>query len=94
MELGFAVFGLSGQSSADQRAFAERVRLPFPVLSDHTYAFADALRLPRFTAGSVTYLKRITFLVREGAIIRTFYPVHPPDAHAAGLVETLRMAAR
>ena len=84
--LGFEVFGLSGQTQAGQRAFAARVGLPFPVLSDADFTFADALRLPRFVTGGVTYLRRITFIVRDGHIERTIYPVHPPDRHAQTLL--------
>ena len=85
-DLGFEIFGLSGQTQADQSAFAARVGLPFPVLSDADFTFADALQLPRFATGGVTYLRRITFIVRDGHIERTIYPVHPPDRHAQTLL--------
>lgn len=84
-DLKVGVFGISGQSQADQRAFAARISLPFPVLSDLGFAFADALQLPRFETGGVTFLKRITFLIRGGVIEQTLYPVHPPDRHAAAV---------
>ncbi|MEZ5829211.1 MAG: redoxin family protein [Hyphomicrobiales bacterium] len=40
------LFGLSRQSTHYQRELVERLRLPFPILSDADGAFAGALRLP------------------------------------------------
>jgi peroxiredoxin len=77
-----AVFGLSGQAVEEQREFAERIRLPFALLSDAAGGFQRALSLPTFEAGGRIYLKRLTLLLRDGRIDRIFYPVHPPDAHA------------
>lgn len=79
---GIKVFGLSAQPSADQQAFARRASLTYPLLSDEGLRFADALRLPRFETGGVTYLKRLTLIVRDGALERCIYPVHPPHTHA------------
>lgn len=87
--LGFDIFGLSGQTSADQSAFATRSGLPFALLSDHQFKFADALNLPRFETGGVRFLTRITFVARDGVIEQTVYPVHPPDRHARVLLATV-----
>jgi peroxiredoxin len=84
--LDYEVFGISGQITQDQQAFATRTGLPFLLLSDAAFAFGDALKLPRFETGGVTYLKRLTFIVRNGVIYRTIYPVHPPGEHAAELL--------
>jgi peroxiredoxin len=42
--LGASVFGLSTQTTDYQREAVERLRLPFPLLSDSDLAFTDALR--------------------------------------------------
>ena len=76
------VFGLSGQDSAYQRAFSDRLGLPYPLLSDRDLVFADAANLPRFEAGGATYLKRLTAVLWNGRVVTRFYPVHPPDRHA------------
>ena len=81
-EAGVAVFGLSMQTPEDQREFAGRMKLPFPILSDAGGAFRQALSLPVFETGGVMYLKRLTLVLRDGAIEHVFYPVHPPDRHA------------
>ena len=90
--LGYEVFGLSGQSAPEQKAFAARNGISYLLLSDEKLAFADALSLPRFTAGGRTFLKRLTMIVRNGVIYRVFYPVHPPDTHAQELLKTLSAA--
>lgn len=61
--------------------FANRNKLPFPLLSDATCAFREALELPTFKTGGQTFLNRITLLLRDGVIENTYYPVHPPDSH-------------
>lgn len=80
--LGAAVFGLSTQAPAHYAELAARLALPYPLLSDAGFAFARALRLPTFETGGVTYLRRLTLIVRDGRLVRAFYPVHPPDTHA------------
>lgn len=90
--LGYEVFGLSGQTSAAQRAFAGRTGLPYLLVSDESFAFADALGLPRFETGGKAYLKRLTLIVRDGVIYRCIYPVHPPHEHAAGVLGELSQA--
>lgn len=87
--LGFRVLALSGQDSAYQLELAQRLKLPFPILSDADLAFASALRLPMFATGGVRYLRRLTLLIADGAIMRTFYPVHPPDTHGQELISRL-----
>lgn len=86
---GYGVLGLSGQATADQQEFAARLALPFPLLSDAAGALREALRLPTFETGGVTYLKRLTLVVRDGHLARTVYPVHPPHTHARDLLLTL-----
>lgn len=87
--LGVRVFGVSGQDTEHQREFAKRIGLPFPLLSDAEGEFGDALRLPRFETGGLTYLKRLTLVLREGVIQRTIYPVHPPHTHASEVLGLL-----
>jgi len=89
-ELGAAVFGLSTQSTEYQREMAERLHLPFEVLSDAGFEFTTALRLPTFEVEGRRLIKRLTLVIRDGAIEHVFYPVFPPDESAADVVRWLR----
>jgi peroxiredoxin len=80
---GVTVLALSGQTPEYQKAFADRLGLPYPILSDADEVFADAADLPRFETGGVRYLKRLTVVTWHGRVVTRFYPVHPPDRHAA-----------
>lgn len=84
------VFGMSSQSSDYQREAAERLHLPFPMLSDEALAVADALGLPTFTVDGMRLCRRLTMIVTGGTIEHVFYPVFPPDQHAAEVLEWLR----
>jgi len=72
--LGVHVFGLSTQSPEDQREAAERLHLPYRLLSD-----PDAtLALPTFEVEGAKLYKRLTLIVRDGIVERAIYPVFPP----------------
>jgi peroxiredoxin len=73
------VFGLSTQTTDYQREAAERLHLPFELLSDHSFAFAEALRLPMFEVGDMRLIKRVTLIAKNGIIAKHFYQVFPPD---------------
>ena len=83
------VFGLSTQDPEEQRAAAERLHLPFPLLSDAEGAFGRALSLPGFEAAGRTRLRRMTLILEAGRIVHAFYPVFPPDRNAADVLAWL-----
>lgn len=87
--LGATVFGLSTQDTAYQQEVVERLRLPFPLLSDADFAFTRALRLPTFEVDDLVLLRRLTMIVRDGVIEHRFYPVFPPDRNAADVIRWL-----
>jgi peroxiredoxin/catechol 2,3-dioxygenase-like lactoylglutathione lyase family enzyme len=88
--LGVAqVFGLSTQDTAYQREAAERLHLPFPLLSDAELTFTRKLNLPTFTVAGMTLLKRMVLVIDDGLITKVFYPVFPPDQSAAEVVAWL-----
>jgi len=88
-ERGIRVVGLSAQSPEDQREFAERVHLPFPVLSDPQLQLAEALALPTFEVAGMKLYKRVTLVMRVGEIAKVFYPVFPPDRNASDVLAWL-----
>lgn len=89
--LGVAqLYGLSTQDTAYQREAVERLHLPFAILSDAKLDFSGALRLPTFSAGGMTLLKRLTLVIDDGKITKVFYPVFPPDKNADEVIAWLR----
>ncbi|HEV7775127.1 MAG TPA: peroxiredoxin [Conexibacter sp.] len=88
--LGAQVLGLSAQRAAEQAAFAAREHLPFALLSDPGLRLAAALSLPTFEVAGMRLYKRITLVVEDGAIVKLFYPVYPPDQNAADVLVWLR----
>lgn len=90
MDLGAVIYGLSTQATDYQREAAQRLHLPFPLLSDADYEFSDSLGLPQFEVAGMRLLKRTTLVVKEGRIIHYFYPVFPPDQDARNVIEWIR----
>jgi peroxiredoxin len=93
--LGVAqVYGLSTQGSDYQREAAERLHLPFPLLSDAELRLQRALRLPTFEVEGTILLKRLVMVIDDGTITHVFYPVFPPDRSAEQVIEWLRIGVR
>jgi peroxiredoxin len=80
--MGVDVFGMSTQTTEYQQELAERLQLPFLILSDHQLQFQQALQLPTFESEHQTLLKRLTLIVKDGVIETVHYPVFPSDADA------------
>lgn len=85
-ELKAEVFGCSTQSTAYQSEMANRLGLPFAILSDAEYKLSDALQLPTFEVEGVRLLKRLTLIIRNGKIEHVFYPVFPSSENAAEVI--------
>lgn len=83
------VFGLSTQDTDYQREAAERLHLPFSILSDQGLALKEAMNLPTFSVEGMTLFKRFTLVIKNGAIEHVFYPIFPPDRNAKDVVEWL-----
>ena len=83
------LFGLSTQGTEYQREAAERLHLPFPLLSDDQLLFGRAMELPTFETSGMTLFKRLTLLIRDGEVAHVFYPVFPPDQNSAEVISWL-----
>lgn len=88
------LFGLSTQDTGYQREAAERLHLPFPLLSDERLELTRAMGLPTFEAGGMTLLKRFTLVVEDGVVRHVFYPVFPPDRSAGEVAVWLARRSR
>jgi len=87
---GVRIAGLSVQALDDQREFAERNAMPFPVVSDPERRLGAALGLPTFEIAGFTLYKRITLVAEDARIVKVFYPVFPPDANAGEVLRWLQ----
>lgn len=79
---GASIIGLSAQPVEEQREFAQREHIPYPLVSDSKLRLADAMRLPTFEAAGMRLYKRLTMIAAAGKIEKVFYPVFPPEANA------------
>jgi peroxiredoxin len=89
-DLGVAeLFGLSTQDTTYQQEAVGRLHLPFELLSDERLELARALKLPTFEVDGMRLIKRITLILRDGGIVKVFYPVFPSDANAGEVLHWL-----
>lgn len=84
------LFGLSTQDTPYQKEAAERLHLPFLLLSDEDLKFARALDLPTFKVDGMELIKRMTLIIDDGVITYVLYPVFPPDKSAEETVRWLQ----
>ena len=62
------LYGLSTQDSDYQREAAERLHLPFALLSDEYLKLTRAMNLPTFETSGMVLLKRFTLVILDGTI--------------------------
>ncbi len=87
--LGLAVFGVSYDTPAKNRAFAEKYGLQFPLLSDGERALAEQVG----AAGLLPVPSRISYLVGADGLVLKAYPSVAPDEHAREVLADLRALA-
>jgi len=88
--LGAEVLGLSVQSTEYQKEVADRLHLPFPIVSDVNYQFQKALNMPTFVAAGMTLLKRVTLIANHGVIEAVHYPIFPSDSDPVWVIDYLK----
>ncbi len=81
---------MSVQSTEYQREMAERLHLPFPMVSDIDYQFQKALNLPTFVTAGMTLLKRVTLIANSGVIEAVHYPIFPSNSDAEWVINYLK----
>jgi peroxiredoxin len=84
--------GLGVQTINEQRQFAARVGLHYPLLSDPDCQLAAALGLPTFTASGRTFYERLTLIASKGRIV--LHPVAAPERKASDVVGWLEHERR
>lgn len=89
--LGVPVLGVSRDSPESHRAFAQRRRLPFPLLADEDGALHRAFRARILFA----LPRRISYLVSaDGRIAQAFESHLHPEAHAEEMLEAAKHLVR
>jgi len=83
------VFGLSTQDTNYQAEMAERLHLPFRILSDEQFQFCRSLRLPTFEVEGQTLVKRLTMIVHKTQIVSVHYPVFPSTSDPGWVIKEL-----
>jgi peroxiredoxin len=83
------VFGLSTQSTEYQQEMAERLHLPFAVLSDAQFKLTDTLGLPTFEVDGMRLIERLTLVTRHVTVEAVLYPVREPERSAADVIAWL-----
>lgn len=83
------VLGLSSQTLREQEESAARLRLDHHLAADPTLELHRVLRLPTFTLEGQTYYRRLTLVITDGVVEHVFYPVYPPEQHAAQVLTWL-----
>ncbi|MCS3903145.1 peroxiredoxin [Methylohalomonas lacus] len=88
--LNAGVYGISTQSVADQYEAKMRLHLPFELLSDTGLLLGRSLQLPTFVITGRVLYRRLTLIADKGRVVKTFYPVFPPDENADQVIHWLR----
>ncbi len=76
------VFGLSTQASAYQQEFVQRMSLNYSLLSDPNCKLASSLGLKTFVVEEQTFYARITLIIHDGLVVKTFEDIQDPGANA------------
>jgi peroxiredoxin Q/BCP len=87
---GAEVIGVSSDSQASHRSFAEKHRLPFPIVSDHDRSLRRLFGVPNplgFIPGRVTYV-----IDRQGVIRLVFSALFASDDHVRKALEAVQKA--
>lgn len=92
LALGTHVFGLATQDVPYLQSEVERLHLPFPLISDSNLQLNEKLSIPflEMQIDDVSFYKRITLIIRQGRIVKVFYPVFPPDKNAEDVITWIK----
>jgi peroxiredoxin Q/BCP len=79
---GVAVFGVSTQDNGSHKAFAEKYKLPFPLLPDDKGEIAAKYKVPVVDGKA----RRITYLIGKDGKIKHVWPKVTPVGHSAEIL--------
>jgi peroxiredoxin Q/BCP len=79
---GVAVFGVSTQDNSSHKSFAEKYKLPFPLLPDEKGEIAAKYKVPVVDGKA----RRITYLIGKDGKIKHVWPKVTPVGHSAEIL--------
>jgi peroxiredoxin Q/BCP len=82
---GVAVFGVSTQDNSSHKAFAEKYKLPFPLLPDDKGEIAAKYKVPVVNGNA----RRITYLIGKDGKIKHVWPKVTPVGHSAEILSQI-----
>ena len=89
LDLGAVVVGVSSDSEASHQKFAQKHRLPFPLLADTSGALRKQYEVPRAFLGLLP--GRVTFVIdKDGKIAYIFNSMSGATDHVSKTKEVLR----
>lgn len=86
------VFGVSKDSVASHKKFAEKYDLPFPLLADNDGAIVEAYgvwREKKMMGKTYMGIARTSFLIDPDGIIRKIYENVKPEVHAEEVLDDI-----
>lgn len=89
-KLNTKIFGLSSQTTEYQLEVKSRLHLPFELISDSRLILKQTLGLPTFYANNFELYRRLTLITENNKIVKTFYPVFPPDKNVEDVITWLK----
>ncbi len=82
--------GISSQSIDDIKEMVLRLNIPYDILSDKNLVLTKKIKLPTFSIGKKTFIKRLTLIIEKSLIKHVFYPIFPPDKHIFEVLDWLK----
>jgi peroxiredoxin Q/BCP len=79
---GVAVYGVSTQGNDSHKAFAEKYKLPFPLLPDEKGEIAAKFKVPV----SNGYAQRVTYLIGKDGKVKHVWPKANPTSQAEDIL--------
>ena len=88
-ELKVNVYGMSTQNTEYQKEMANRLCLPFLIISDSKFEFCETLRIPTFNVDGMKLMKRVTLIARDRTVIAVNYPILSSENDPSWVISAL-----
>lgn len=93
LKMGLVILGVSKDLVKSHKKFAEKYKLPFPLLADTEHEVAEKYgiwKLKKFMGREYMGMERSSFLIDEEGKIAKVYETVKPDDHAGEVKEDVK----